>query len=620
MSKESVNRFLSALLALFLGAPIAVPAGAQVALVVGSVRDQHGAAIQGAAVSGTPDSGKAVTVTTEADGTFALHGDGIAAVQIACRYCASARFPVRMGEPVVAIIRRYDALESDSPSTDDLANLPYAHVESTMALRPFTLLSQKTGIYPGPAISDRGLSSSGSLLIDNDAPNYDVVAGLSPYSTIPAGYEQAGEVADAGNAFLYGDQAGGGTVFLHPFSAGSDSQIALIGRDAIVRAQVGTDTSAIAMGSYSNFQESRQRADGTLEVPVAGDGVSLELNGGTEQGREYSSPSSWLADTFTFGDATFADRRLANLQVTTSIDRGAYVASFGSTPYDTVWSDAALAAGIHSNGPIQLFADAGTRLSTGYYNAATTSLPPIGAASRQSRADAGLTGAGSWYSFTGGVGMFWIDYSGGTYLNSQPVSAAFATPSLQLTLFPHGKWSVGAEGSGSFTLPTYLEQYQTPYASTTVDFTRNSLFAGSLNYTDDARLRLSFEGATQSVRGSSFGTVTSVGLAATWQVAPLVSLRAWGMHVTDTADTYPLGVEPYGGAAPSTGALWATYDNNGAVRFDAIYRRDLLNDAPFYHLDGDVSGPITPQLRWYAGVEDRMRTQFVDVGLRFSAP
>src|SRR5580698_6898042 len=113
MSKESVNRFLSALLALFLSAPIALPAGAQVALVVGSVRDQHGAAIQGASVSGTPASGKAVTATTEADGTFALHGDGIAAVQITCRYCASTRFPVRMGEPVVAIIRRYDALESD---------------------------------------------------------------------------------------------------------------------------------------------------------------------------------------------------------------------------------------------------------------------------------------------------------------------------------------------------------------------------------------------------------------------------------------------------------------------------------------------------------------------------
>jgi hypothetical protein len=620
MSKESVNRVLCALLALSLGAVLALPAGAQVSLVVGSVRDQHGEAIRGAAVSGTAASGQAVTATTEADGTFALRGDGILAVRIACRYCASGRFPVRAGEPVVAIVRRYDALESDSPSTGDLANLPYAHVESTMALRPFTLLAQTTHIAPGSAISDRGLSPSGSLLVDNGAPDYDVVGGLSPYATIPAGYEQAGEITDAGNAFLYGDQAGGGTVFLHPFSAGSDSELALIGRDAIVRAQVGTDTSAIALGSYSNFQESRQRADGTLAVPVAGDGVSLQLNGGTEQGRQYSSPSSWLADTFAFGDATFDDRRLANLQVTTSIDRGSYVAAYGSTPYDTVWSDAGFNASIHSNGPIQLFADAGTRFSTGYYDAATTGLPQIGAASRQSRADAGFTGGGSWYAVTGGVGMFWIDYSGGSYGYSQPLSAAFATPSLQATLFPHGKWSVDLEGSGSFSLPTYVAQYQFSDGTSTIDFTRNSLFAGSVNYTDDARLRLSFEGATQSVRGSSFGIVTSAGLSATWQVAPLISLRAWGMHVTDTAETYPGDIDPYGGIAPSTGALWATYDNNGAVRLDAIYRRDLLDNAPFYHVDGDVSGPITPQLRWYAGVEDRMRVQFVDVGLRFSAP
>ncbi len=618
MSKESVNRVFGALLALFLGASIALPADAQVSLVVGSVRDQHGAAIQGASVSGVQPSGRPVTATTEADGTFALHGEGIQAVRIACRYCAPGRFAVKTGEPVVAIVRRYDALESDSPSNADMANLPYAHVESTMALRPFTLLSQSTHVYPGDAISDRGLQSSGSLLVDNGAANYDVVAGLSPYSTIPAAYQQAGDIEGASNAFLYGDQAGGGTVELQPFSSGSDSQVALIGRDAIVRAQVGTDSSAIALGSYSNFQESRQRADGTLAIPVAGDGVSLQLNGGTEQGRDYLNPRSWLANAFTFGDATFGDRRLANLEVTTSIDRGAYVATYGTTPYDTVWSDAGFNAGIHSNGPVQFFADAGTRYSTGYYETPTLGLPTIGAASRQSRADAGVTGSGSWYAVTGGVGMFWIDYSGGSYGYSNPLSAAFATPSLQATLFPQGKWSVDLEGSGSFSLPTYLQQYQNAYDATTVNLTRNSLFAGSLNYTDDARLRLSFEGATQSVRGSSFGTVTSAGLSATWQVAPSISLRAWGMHVTDTAESYPAGIEPYGGTAPSTGALWATYDNNGAVRFDAIYRRDLLNNAPFYHLDGDVSGPITHQLRWYAGAENRMRTEFVDVGVRFT--
>jgi hypothetical protein len=593
-----------------------LPANAAVTLVVGSVRDQHGSAIPGAFVTGIRPSGP-VSASTDTSGTFALQADGVSSVEIRCRYCATATFPVRAGEPVVAIIRRYDALESDSPSPNDLANLPYAHVESAMALRPFTLLAQTTSIFPGSTISDRGLAANGSLLVDNGAANYDIVAGLSPYGAIPAGYEQAGEIESASNAFQYGDQAGGGTVFLHPFSANNDAQTALIGGDAIVRAQIGSDTSALAIGSFTNSAESRQRTDATLAVPMAGDGVSLQINGGAEQGREYSSPGSWLADEFTFADSTFADNRLANLQVTTAIDRGGYVATFGSTPYDTVWSDNSFDASVHSNGPLQLFADAGTRYSTGYYDTPAAYVP-IAASLRASRADAGFTSSGSWYAVMGGAGMFWIDYTGGAS-GSQPVSAAFATPSLQATLFPKSRWSLDMDGSGSFSLPTFLQQYQNPGDDTTVDFTRNSLFAGALNYTDDARLRLSFEGATQSVRGSSFGTVTSAGLSATWQIAPAISLRAWGMHVTDTAESYSGGIEPYGGIAPSTGALWTTYDNNGALRLDAIYRRDLLNNAPFYHVDGDVSGPVSRQLRWYAGAEDRLRVRYLDVGLRFSS-
>ncbi len=55
-----------------------------------------------------------------------------------------------------------------------------------------------------------------------------------------------------------------------------------------------------------------------------------------------------------------------------------------------------------------------------------------------------------------------------------------------------------------------------------------------------------------------------------------------------------------------------------AVRADAIYRRDLLDGTPFYHIDGAISGPIAGRLRWYAGAEDRLHRTFVDVGLRFT--
>jgi hypothetical protein len=89
------------------------------------------------------------------------------------------------------------------------------------------------------------------------------------------------------------------------------------------------------------------------------------------------------------------------------------------------------------------------------------------------------------------------------------------------------------------------------------------------------------------------------------------------MHVTDTApEAYsPLASDT--AAAPTEGAAWLTYDAAGNLRIDAIYRRDLLDGAPFNHLDGDVSGPVSGRLRWYAGIEDRLRRTFVDVGMRF---
>ena len=74
---------------------------------------------------------------------------------------------------------------------------------------------------------------------------------------------------------------------------------------------------------------------------------------------------------------------------------------------------------------------------------------------------------------------------------------------------------------------------------------------------------------------------------------------------------------PYDGNSPTVNAFWLTYDVGNAIRADVIYRRDLLDDDPFYHVDGAISGPISGGLRWYGGVEDRMRRTFVDAGIRF---
>src|SRR5579871_4065953 len=309
----------------------APPARGQAPLVVGSVRDQSGAPIVGATVTGRSPGGADSITRTDAAGTFALHTPGITSVSITCRYCRPTRVDVTAAEPVVAIVRRYSALSADSPSTADLENLPYAHIESSVALRPFTLLAQTSAPYPGSLLSDRGLSASGALLVDDGAPNYDIVAGQSPYGMIPANYEQSAAVRDASQAYLYGDQAGGGVVGLDPFVRGSSAQVATIGSDVIARAQVGSDAAGVALGSFSNDQESRQRTDLYANWPLAGD-QSISFVGGSEQGRVYYDPADAYAGNFTFANATFSAPRALNLSLSAVVDRGDYWVANGIWP------------------------------------------------------------------------------------------------------------------------------------------------------------------------------------------------------------------------------------------------------------------------------------------------
>ncbi|HEX3670598.1 MAG TPA: hypothetical protein VHT92_02715 [Candidatus Cybelea sp.] len=593
------------------------PALGQTPLVVGSVRDQHGAAVAGARVVARTPDGSGPAATTDSSGTFALHGTGIVSIEVSCRYCRESQVAVSPGEPVIVIVRRYDALASEAPSPSDLSNLPYAHVESSVALRPFTLLSQSTAAYPGSILSDRGLSSSGSLLVDNGAPNYDVVSGQSPYTFVPAYYEQSATLRDATNAYAYGNQAAGGIATLEPFVAGSSAEAATIGNEAIARAEVGSDNSALAFGTFSNDEESRQRGDLTANFPLEAE-QSFSIAGGSEQDRDYGSATSSFAGSYSFADAAFNDPRALNLSLSTVMDRGNYVSTTLQWPTSTAWSDTGFDASVHTNGPIVAFADAGVRSSSGFYDAQSLGLERVGATLDQTRADAGVAASGNDFSVTAGVGAFWFDYAGGTYGVSQPARTSLAVPSLDAKLFPNGKWSLNLQASGSFTLPTFAEQYLYAEAQPMpVELTRNALQAAILSYTDGARVRVEFEGATENVSGSAGGRVSSMGLSAIWQVAPAISLRTWTMHVTDTAPIYGGLFPPT--PAPTVNAIWLTYDTGGAIRADVLYRRDLLDELPFYHFDGAISGPIGDRLRWYAGAEDRMHRTFVDAGVRFSA-
>jgi hypothetical protein len=601
MSKESVNRILMvvALLAAFFLDAAAVRA--QVALVVGVVRDQHGNAIPGARVSARAPSGEAVAAAA-ADGTFVLNVRSATSVNVTCPYCARARFAVHRGQPVIAIVHRYDALVTDGPSPSDLRALPYAHVESALALTPFTLLRQTRGIYPGSQLSARGLQPANALTIDAGVPDYDVAFGFSPYALIPAQYVASAAIASPSQAFLYGDRAGSGTVTLSPFSQ-DDVASAGAGGDAVLHVQTGSGGNLVTAGTSSNGQESRQRADASLLFPLS-TAQSIELNAGSAQGREYADPYASLAGSFSFAHAAFDDvQPSADVRAALSYDRGNYAAVYDGLPSSDLWSDADFSAGVETHGAVRTFADVGMRSSSGLYDAPSPGTPPIAGLLVQNRADAGVESSLPDLDVTAGVGLFAFRYAGGSLGYSHPSNGTLAAPSLALTLFPQSHWNASLSGSDSFVLPTLWQQYAYPGGLLTPE--RASLYEATLTYTDLSRLRVSLEGASQQLRGAVNRPVTSSGVSLAWQVAPAVALRAWTM------------VAGQAGAQPNVGALWLTYEA-GTVRADAVYRKDLLGGLPFYHTDGDVSGPIVSGVRWYAGVEDRLRARYLDAGLRFA--
>ncbi len=228
-------------------------------------------------------------------------------------------------------------------------------------------------------MSDRGLSSSGSLLIDNGAANYDIAAGQSPYVFVPASYQQGAAFQSASNAYLYGDRAGGGVVELAPFVNGSRPKSRPAAATSSAACKPGPTPHPSSPVRSQNDEESRQRADFLTNWNV-GDAQSLTFAGGSEQTHLFETPvTSVFAGSFTFADATYTNARLLNLTLSTVADRGNYAMNLGDYPINSEWSDSAFNAGIHSTGPISVFANLDVRSSTGIYDAQSLHFVTIAA-------------------------------------------------------------------------------------------------------------------------------------------------------------------------------------------------------------------------------------------------
>jgi hypothetical protein len=511
-------------------------------------------------------------------------------------------------------------LLSDEPSSSDLQNVPYSRVESALALRPFALLRQSSTATTGSQLSVLGFQPAQALLLDSGVPNYDVADGVSPYNAIPANDVRDANVAAPADAFLYGDRAGSGTISVEPFGDGNES-VGLIGGATSIRVQAGSPQAGAVLTASNDATDWRQRFDARFQTQLAAS-QTLGFDVATSQYRETGASSDTLEGSYSFAHAAYNDAQPGyDVGVDLVTDRGAYSASGLEPAYDSIWSDTGFNAGIRTRGSAFFFANTGVRLSSGWYDTQGSAYD-AGGNIVQRQIDVGFEADEPDYTLRAGVGQFGIDYQGSGWGSSAGQHAALATPSLQLQLFPNARWGASFSAAGSFSLPTIVEQYD-GYAYNSLDYDRGSSYAGTLSYTDLQRVRVEVEAASQHVAGSVNGLVTSAGLSVTWQFAPELSLRAWTMRVDDaTNPALPASYIPY--PYPSTfgvatvDAFWLTYENPGAIRFDAIYRRDLLNGQTFEHVDGDVSGPIGNGLRWYAGVQDVARTTYMSAGLRFN--
>src|SRR5579863_3856829 len=318
---------------------LALLGAAPAPLVVGSIRDQHGAPIAGAEVTlvGTGDT------ATAADGTFSLPGSGTA-VLVRCAYCRPAELAVPADGVVVGIVQRYDAVSGSVPSADDLAHLPYARVESELSLAPFVVLNQSRAALPGATLDDRNAFPQGGLVLLNGVADYDIVAGATPFDTVPAYGATSISVARVDEAYNYGDIAHAGT-FGVTTSGGADS--AFFGADSGAHASTALGEFG-ASAAFSNWNQGDRRSHIDLTGPISSESTQGDFEISSGEGMLDTDGTAALASSFSSARASIERTTGPDMFASASIDRGTYTYQSSYAPDTAVWADEDLSAGVRS--------------------------------------------------------------------------------------------------------------------------------------------------------------------------------------------------------------------------------------------------------------------------------
>ena len=574
---------------------LALLGAAPAPLVVGSVHDQHGAPVGGARVALLVGNHIVGSATTAEDGTFSAPGLADH-VRVSCNHCQPADIAVAADGSAVGIVQRYDAIANDTPTSDDLANLPYSRVESELSLAPFVVLNQTSRTIPGAWLNDRNALPQIGLVLLNGVPDYDIVAGVTPFDTIPARDTSSISVTRLDDAYTYGDLANAGSFEINT-TDGSSYTYGGADTGARVQSGIGADDASAA---WSNWQggDRRDRADFDETFATQNLHGDVELSSG--DGDLSPGHASALDDAFSSARASIEGSGNVDYFATALIDRGSYNYESRNFPAGAIWSDADMSVGIRSHAVIAPFTLFDVRSSTGSY--VTQSSGPIAATLGQARGVAGLEIAqnGNAAEFT--VGSDDVTYAGGypgALVNNR--STATSSASLDLELAP--QWTFHASDNHGYALQTFLTTFgpQAPDDPNPIDTI--STAEATLDFDSLQRLRAS---ATVLRSLDALGqTTSSAGASLGWQIAPAISLRTWLLR-EDTA----------GANSQLVGSSWLTYETS-SFRLDAIWRRDILDKDPDAHLDGDVSGRLSDRMRWFVSSERRAGIRATDLGIRF---
>jgi hypothetical protein len=189
-------------------------------------------------------------------------------------------------------------------------------------------------------------------------------------------------------------------------------------------------------------------------------------------------------------------------------------------------------------------------------------------------------------------------------------------PSLSVGVPLGGGFNLTAAASRSLRIPTLLELSVDNQSLAAQPLEYGSLTQAGFGYDEGHRVRADATVFHEILDGFSDRSTTGLGFSVNWQVAPLLSLRAWTLHDAAQAVTPQLPLTPYSPLAISRAVGWASYDNQGAFRVDLIVRRDLADKSPETDVDGDLVVRLFKGLNGTVGTSRFNGRRTVYFGLR----